>query len=126
MRRAWLADFAKRKTAPKGTAAFLAVALSLDTHALTSGGNELAAGWLGKKHPGFGHADLSPAKSTTENRALVIALVQVLAAYKVQMTKGTWRADGTQNAAGRYLRFQQRSGYTLAEVEQYAISNKTA
>lgn len=80
MRRAWLTGFAKQETASKGTARLIASSLSVDRHTLTThGGNDLAATWLGEEHTGFGYTDLSPTKSATENRALVIALVQVLA-----------------------------------------------
>jgi ParB family chromosome partitioning protein len=56
----------------------------------------------------------------------MIALVQVLAAYEEAMPKGAWRHDGTGNATGRYLRFLGQCGYTLSEVEEYAISAQEA
>lgn len=126
VRRDWLATLAKAKTPPKGTSRFLAVALNADPSALgSSAGNALAAEWLGKKHSGYGYADLSPAKTATENRCLVVALVQVLAGYEADLLRHSWRGDGTANAAGRYLRFLQSAGYTLADVEKYAISSNT-
>ena len=127
VRRDWIAaTLAKAKTPPKGTAAFIATALCRDSHvAHSTGGNHLAAAWLGKKSTGYGHIDLSPAKTTTENRALVLALVQILGGYEDAIAENSWRSDGTNNATGRYLRFLQSAGYTLSEVEKYAISNKT-
>lgn len=126
VRRAWLATFAKSKTAPKGTAAFIATALSLDSRVLNSvGANHLAADWLGKKADQYGRADLSPAKSATDQRALVLALVQVLAGYEDDLMDHTWRNDGTHNAAGRYLRFIKTCGYGLSDVETYAMSKDT-
>lgn len=128
VRRDWIAaTLAKAKTPPKGTAAFIASALCKDSHVVSStGGNHLAAEWLGKKSTGYGNTDLSPAKSTTENRALVLALVQVLGGYEDAIADNSWRSDGTNNGVGRYLRFLQSAGYTLSDVEKYAISNKTA
>ncbi|KQY61420.1 ParB/RepB/Spo0J family partition protein [Nocardioides sp. Root140] len=127
VRRDWLQQFTSRKTPPKGTAAFLATALSRDSHAATAtGGNALAADWLGTNKTGWGSVDLTPAKSATENRALVIVLVQVLAGHESTLTKDSWRHDGTTNAAGRYLRFIEAAGYTLSDVEKFAISKKTA
>lgn len=127
VRRDWLRDFTNRKTPPKGTAAFLATALCTDSSVVTSaGGNALAADWLGLKHTGYGWADLSPAKNATENRALVIALTQILAGYESSLTKDSWRSNGTNNSVGRYLRFIQTCGYTLSDVETFAISKTTA
>lgn len=127
VRRDWLGTLASRKTAPKGTAAFLATALSKDASVATStGGNALAAEWLGIKHTGYGWADLSPTKTATENRALMIVLTQVIAGYESSLTKDSWRHDGTSNSVGRYLRFIQTCGYTLSDVETFAASKTTA
>lgn len=127
VRRAWVATLAKAKTPPKGTSRFLATALSNDPSVLGGvAGNALAAEWLGKKHPGYGFTDLSPAKSASENRCQVLALVQVLAGYEADLIRGSWRDNGTHNTVGRYLRFLQAAGYALADVEKYAISSKTA
>lgn len=128
VRRDWLATFAKSKTPPKGTAAFLATALCHDAEILHErDANRLAATWLGKKEPeGYARADLSPAKSATDQRAYMAALVQVLAAHEVDIRDNSWRHDGTKNAVGRYLRFIASAGYGLSEVEKYAISAETA
>lgn len=128
VRREWLANFAKTKTPPKGTAAFIAAALCHDAHILAElDANRLAAGWLAKKPAnGYSRTDLTPAKSATENRGTVIALVQILAAYETDIRDNSWRGNGTDNATGRYLRFIASAGYALSEVEKYAISAKTA
>jgi ParB family chromosome partitioning protein len=129
VRREFLAAFAKSKTAPKGTGRFLAVAMCKDSEAHRStGGNQLAAEWLNVKghSAGYGYSDLTPAKSATEARCVVVALVQVLANYEAALTDHSWRHDGTSNATGRYLRFLKECGYTLSEVEKYALSSKTA
>jgi ParB family chromosome partitioning protein len=116
VRREWLREFATRKTPPKGTGAFLATALCQDAAEVNDlGGNALAADWLkAKSNGGYGRTDLSPTKTATENRALVIALVQVLGGYEASITKDTWRHDGTTNATGRFLRFLQACGYRSA------------
>lgn len=117
----------KSKTPPKGTGRFLATAVSTDAHLIgTVSGNHLAADWLGSKEESVGRRDLSPAKSATDNRALVVALVAVLADYEADQTDRSWRDDGTRNATGRYLRFLAACGYGLSLVEKYAASNKTA
>lgn len=128
VRREWLSEFAKRKTPPKGTGAFLATALCRDAHAVNNtGGNALAADWLANtKHTGYGRVDLSPARTATENRALVTALVQVLGGYEASLTRDSWRHNGTNNSTGRYLRFLQDCGYNLSDVERFAISKTTA
>lgn len=127
VRRDWLATFAKAKTPPKGTARFIATAMSRDGHLVGDvDGNRLASQWLDKEHHGYGRADLSPTKTATDNRCLVLALLQVLGCYEAATSKDTWRQNGTDNAAGRYLRFLQAAGYTLSPVEKYAISSKTA
>jgi ParB family chromosome partitioning protein len=127
VRREWLATYAAIKTPPKGTGAFLAAALCKDSSVAGSvGGNSLASQWLGVKHTGYGWADLSPAKTATENRALVVVLMQILGGYEANLTKDSWRGDGTHSAVGRYLRFIETCGYTLSDVEKYAISKKTA
>lgn len=126
VRREWLATFAKSKTPPKGTGRFLATALSTDAHLIgTVNGNHLAADWLGSKES-VGRRDLTPAKSATDNRALDVALVAVLADYEADQTDRSWRDNGTHNATGRYLRFLAACGYGLSPVEKYAASNKTA
>lgn len=128
VRREWLATLAKAKTPPKGTAAFLATALCHDAEILHEGdANRLAATWLGKKEPeGYARADLSPAKSATDQRAYMAALIQVLAAHEIDIRDNSWRHDGTKNAVGRYLRFIASAGYGLSEVKKYAISAETA
>lgn len=127
VRHEWLATYALTKTPPKGTGAFLAAALCKDSSVAGSvAGNSLASQWLGIKNSGYGMADLSPAKTATENRAFVVVLVQILGGYEAHLTKDSWRGDGTQSTVGRYLRFIEACGYTLSDVEKYAISKKTA
>jgi ParB family transcriptional regulator, chromosome partitioning protein len=127
VRRQWLAAWSKIKTPPKGAAAFIAVSNSRDSVQFDFDirPGQLAADWLGITHNAGGRFDLTKAvEKTTEPRALVIALVYNLAIYEAHLTQQSWREDGTTSAAGRYLRFLASCGYTLSEVEQYAVSKK--
>lgn len=128
VRQNWIKKWAGAKTEPQGTGRFLATALAKDCDVITGwGSRQLAASWLtSKKGDSFARPDLSPAKTTTEARCTVIALVQVIAGYEDSLMDNSWRNDGTNNACGRYLRFLASIGYTLSDVEEYAISSKTA
>ncbi|MGQ0464923.1 MAG: hypothetical protein ACT4QG_06345, partial [Sporichthyaceae bacterium] len=118
VRRAWLRTFAARKTAPKGSAAFLASALAIDADTVASiAGNTLAADLLGLAAGGFGRSaalkDLTA--NVSESRALVVALVQVLAAYEARTDRDDWRSHRAHT--DRYLTWLAANGYILAEVE---------
>lgn len=129
VRREWLAGFLKRKTAPKGTGAFLATTLAYGGgRKEVRDGHGLAALWVtGAEKVGRENRELADAAAqASEGRATVLALAQVLAWYEVNLDKGTWRQSGTTAAHGRYLRFLQANGYTLSEVEEYAVSDQTA
>ncbi len=128
VRREFLTTLANAKTLPKGAGRFLAVAMWTDTESERStSGNTLAAEFLGVKvNTGYGYTDLTPAKSATEARCAVVALVQILANYEAALSDGSWRHDGTKNPTGRYLRFLATCGYGLSDVEKYAVSAKQA
>lgn len=129
VRREWLAEFAKRKTSPKGTGAFLATAIATDRHVLAGDTSDdrtkLCAAWgLPTVRHGYGDRVTVP-DNVTEGRALVIALVQVLAAYEAASDRMDWRRNGKIERHGRYLRFLQSAGYGLSDVEKFALSTKT-
>lgn len=130
VRRGALKVYAASKTPPKGTGAFIAQALTTNAMALVDYKlGDLAIEWLGikqKSSAGRRHDIADAATRATDGRALMIALLVVLAAYETQLTKDAWRADGKQSNAGHYLRFLESAfGYNLSEVEQYAVSSKT-
>ena len=50
----------------------------------------------------------------------------LLAGYEKDCSDNAWRHDGTGNAVGTYLRFLATLGYTLSDVEEYAVSDQTA
>lgn len=133
VRREWLSEFAKRKTPPKGSAAFIAGALAQDRHTIgqdgasaTSGnGSDLCSEWgLATTKANYCTRVTVPA-NTTENRALVIALVQVLASHEAALDRMDWRRNGKDSGAGRYLRFLQSCDYGLSDVEKFALNSKT-
>lgn len=127
VRREFVKQLAKAKTTPKGAHRFIADALNLDGHLLGSlGASALAAEWVGGVTPQWGRSHVAIPRRATEARCAVLALVQIIATYEDALTPGTWREDGTDNAAGRYLRFLGACGYALSDVEGYALSAQTA
>lgn len=126
VRRDWLATLAKRTTPPKGAAAFIAGGISRDTSQFNyaNGVDTLTTELLGPvPSSDRGHLDLAAlATKGSESRALVIALVRMLGIYETNLDTSSWRKDGASSEAGRYLRFLQSTGYTLSDVELYAIS----
>lgn len=128
VRRAWLKILAKNgKTAPKGAAAFIATAVTLDSgqFGYDTTPADLMTEWLGVKREHRGDLTKTVA-GVSDARALVLALAHVLAVYEANLTQQSWRVDGTTSAAGRYLRFLETCGYALSDVEKYAISSRTA
>jgi ParB family chromosome partitioning protein len=126
VRRAWLKTFAARKTAPKGAAAFIATAIATDAEIVAGiGGNHLAAQLLGCPDTGYGRNTALKAlpAQAADPRALVIALVQVLAAYEDRTDRDDWRRHRAHTA--RYLSWLSANGYTRAEVEQRACAMST-
>lgn len=120
----------KLNTAPKGAAAFIAVAITKDAGQMVNDWKsepaKLTRTWLGIKDNGYGLNLESHVKGKPDSRALVLALVHVLAIYETQaMDKMAWRRDGTDSSAGRYLRFLETAGYILSDVEKFAASKKT-
>ncbi|QUC01875.1 MULTISPECIES: ParB/RepB/Spo0J family partition protein [Cellulosimicrobium] len=124
VRRTWLAEFAQRKTAPKGAAEYIAHAIATETHTLRRAGERghtLASEWLGIKtetspYPtGRGLADLIA--KATPSRAQHIALVLALAAREAETGVQTWRREGAEQT---YLSALETWGYTLSDVEQIA------
>jgi ParB family chromosome partitioning protein len=124
VRRDWLRPFLTRKTAPKGTAAFLAAALAHDAETVASiGGNHLAADLLGCDATEYGRSSALAAliAEANDGRAQVLALAQVLAAYEDSTDRNDWR-HGRPHVV-RYLRFIREQGYTPSIVEQRACGD---
>ncbi|SCX60492.1 chromosome partitioning protein, ParB family [Klenkia marina] len=118
VRRDWLRGLATRKTAPKGTAMFVAAALAHDADLLADiGGNHLAADLLGVEAGAYGRSRglVDLIERAGDARALLLTLVLVLAAYEARTSRDDWRT--LRPATGRYLTHLQASGYALADVE---------
>ena len=125
VRHDFLTTLAQRKTPPKGTAAFLAASLARHGEQVADvKGNHLAADLLGVTRPAYGRstevADLT--ERATDGRCLVIALVQVLAAYEAHTHLASWR--NVSPAATAYLGFLAEHGYALSDVEKRAAGQQ--
>ncbi|KQU67370.1 ParB N-terminal domain-containing protein [Phycicoccus sp. Root101] len=121
VRRDWLAAFASRKTAPKGSSAFLARVLTEHPEVVASvAGSQLAAEWFGLKHTGYGYGSGWTAliEKATEGRAQVIALCRLLASLETGTDRQSWRR--VMPATADYLTFITANGYDLSDVEKRA------
>jgi ParB family transcriptional regulator, chromosome partitioning protein len=121
VRRAWVAQFLTRKSAPKGSAGFIARMVTQHGEAVTSvGGDHLAAEWFGLTAASYGTSsgwgDLID--KATDARATVIALGRLLAGCEKDTNRDSWRRTSPRTAA--YLRFLEANGYELSDVEQRA------
>lgn len=119
VRAAWVSKFLARKTAPKGSAVFVAATLADHASALTDYRtpgkvDELMHG--GKTRMRSDRAKLE--ENLTDGRALLIAVGHCCAAYEAQMSEHTWRS--VQSGPARYLAFLAANGYELATVEKRA------
>lgn len=130
VRRAWLATFAKRKTAPKGAAAFVARVL-IDGYKIDQSrqqGHRLAHDLLGVQRATGWHSTEDPFGSqlatATPARAQHIALVISLAAVEESTQTGTWRH--AYGVTRDYFAFLKDSGYDLSEVEAMCLPGATA
>ncbi|MGF6886718.1 ParB family chromosome partitioning protein [Nocardia sp. GAS34] len=115
-RQEFLARLLKRRTPPAQAAAFVAESLARYPDLLSSSG----ASWLG--HELFGASDLADTAATaTPQRAQIITLGLVLAAYESRAEKTLWRSPGR---LPRYLAFLAEVGaplgFELVDVEQAA------
>ncbi|MCO7218294.1 hypothetical protein [Klenkia sp. PcliD-1-E] len=121
MRRDWLRALATRKTAPKGTATFVAAALAVDADLLADvGGNRVAAALLDVAPGSYGRSTALAelVAKASDARALLLTLVLVLAAYEARTDRNDWRQ--LRPSTGRNLTHLQALGYTLADVERRA------
>ncbi len=110
-----------RKTAPKGTAGFVAVALAQDASTIAHvGANQFTADLLGLPSGGYGtNSALSRfIGEASDARAQVLSLAIVLAAYEDNTHTGSWRSvdPGTAHC----LLFLEQCAYTLRNVERRA------
>ena len=121
VRRDWLAAFAARKTAPKGSAAFIARVVTVHPEVVASvAGSQLAAEWFGLKHTGYGYGTgwATLVDKATDGRAQVIALCRLLASLEKGTDRQSWRR--VMPATADYLAFVAANGYDLSDVETRA------
>jgi ParB family chromosome partitioning protein len=129
VRRTWLRDFLTRRTPPKGSAAFVTTALAHGNHALTKAfGNghhrarDLFRLYCLTEQPDDrrrGNTLTDLLDGASDNRALVVALGIVLAAYEDSWNTDTWRHPTAADA--RYLMFLTANGYEPSDVEQLVL-----
>ncbi|WP_286219599.1 ParB/RepB/Spo0J family partition protein [Paraoerskovia sediminicola] len=122
VRREWLAQFAKRKTAPKGAAAFIATALAGRAYLIekeSQKSHRLAVDWLNIKTEPYRTAEAieSVVDGSSEARAQHIALVLILGSIEDSTGTHTWRSNGSERA---YFTALAAWGYTLSDVEKIA------
>lgn len=123
VRRNWLRTFLARKAAPKTAAGFIAGSLARTDHAVTSaltGGNRLAHDLLGlpDRAPTLGRrapAMVELVGKASDERAQMIALGLLLAAYEEATSRNSWRT--VSDSTTRYLRYLEANGYELSTVE---------
>ncbi|WP_249715118.1 ParB/RepB/Spo0J family partition protein [Rhizomonospora bruguierae] len=123
VRRNWLRTFLARKAAPKTAAGFIAGSLARADHAVTSaltGGNRLAHDLLGlpDQAPALGRrapAMVELVGKASDERAQMIALGLLLAAYEEATSRNSWRS--VSGSTTRYLRYLEANGYELSTVE---------
>jgi ParB family chromosome partitioning protein len=112
VRREWLVAFCARKTPPKGSSRLVADALRRADRPLAMAldrGSQLANSLFG--------ASLRVDESS-DNRAQVVALAIVLAAYEDDTGTHSWR--NVSDSTARYLRYLASQGYELSDVERLA------
>jgi len=127
VRRAWVKTFVTRKSAPKGTAVFVATALAADAEIIAKDiANARAAELLGCPTGGNGHgrnaALITSTSEATDARAQLLLLAQVLTGYESSADKNAWRHP--RQDITRYLRFIQAHGYQLSTIERRACGEK--
>ncbi|WP_380162661.1 ParB/RepB/Spo0J family partition protein [Kineococcus sp. R86509] len=131
VRRAWLQTFLGRKTPPKGSGHFLAVALLLDLGLLADASKtrhqvtaSLSLSKTPAEHGSMTLLRTAAAKTMTDQRGTVIALGVVLSAYEAVTHRGSWRR--VDDSTRRYLEFLSANGYELSTVEHRACGHPTA
>ena len=116
VRRAFVTSLLQRKTAPKGSALFVAKMLTVDPSLLAGYTAAVTAAEL------LGVASDQLVASTaecTEQRAEIITLGLVLGALEIRAPKGAWRAPSAHVVGPKeYLAFLADCGYSLSTVEQ--------
>ncbi len=121
----WLTTYLSRKTAPKGSAAFIADTLARRRSII--GGHKVGRtidALLGTKDIGEGYRPTpgitALIEKASEGRAQVLVLAEILAAHEAITGKHVWRNHDENTVA--YLRYLENIGYTLSEIETTACT----
>ncbi|MGN0040512.1 ParB/RepB/Spo0J family partition protein [Rhodococcus sp. (in: high G+C Gram-positive bacteria)] len=113
VRRKWIAQQTTRKTAPKGTASFVATALMKWPHIPSAYHARTLAGHI------LPTSDtLAKLATATDPRALVLLRAHLLCALESQVGAEHWRKPS--DLSQFYLRAVEAQGYTLADIERRA------
>lgn len=124
VRREWLTAFLARKTLPKDTSQFVAVALTAHRTTVAGGlskGNRLAATLLGldAQDSEWGASPIDPIASTQPTRAGHVAVAVVLGAIEDSTGRHTWRNPSRDAVA--YFEQIAAWGYPLSKVEHIVL-----
>lgn len=124
MRRLWLAEFAQRKTSPRGVAGWVAATIAGRSHPARCAtkrshdfGHELLTD---QPFPAWGQPDprLTMTEQASDARAAHITLVRLLAAHGDTVSTHSWRIVDRDTT--RYRPLPRRVRYGLREIEQRA------
>ncbi|WP_240163719.1 hypothetical protein [Mycolicibacterium sphagni] len=126
MRREWVRDkLLARKTAPKGSALYLAEVIVNRPDLFNDHHNQkLAPELLGLANNETPKSAVASLPAGGDGRALVILLAMVLATTEARTAKDAWRVP--QESTKIYLRFLEDNGYPLSDIEQVILGKRKA
>ena len=125
VRQAWVRELLTRKTAPKGTALFVAQAVSKRPGLIDEYHGKIAAAeLLGCPDAETPAVLVEALPESGDGRAVVVLLGLVLGAMEARTPKDGWRHSSEVSRA--YLAFLTANGYTLAGIEEVIVGTRTA
>jgi len=126
VRTKWIAEkLLSRKTAPKGTAIWIAGQLGSNPHLLTNHrAAEKTRELLGLPATAQLSKSVAELPPTGDGRATVLLLGMVLGAMEAETPKDAWRH--CRRVSADYLGFLATQGYELSDVEKVVIGKLTA
>ncbi|MBM0203493.1 hypothetical protein JNW90_10490 [Micromonospora sp. STR1s_5] len=128
VRVAWLQTFLTRPKPPKGAALFIGTSLVSHGHALRrqmESNHRYLHELLGLQKPDYttkGKQVQDLLDNASENRAQVLTVGMLLAAYEFAMPADAWRSKDQDHP--RYLRYLESQGYELSPVERLACGEQ--
>ncbi len=126
VRRQWLASFLSRKTLPKDTAAFIALALTAHRNTIATAighGNRRAASLQSLDAPEsyWSASPLDTLAAHQPGKAGYVTLAVVISGYEESTGRHTWRNPG-RDALAHFTQIAA-CGYPLSEVEQISTGS---